>query len=180
MNNKPLVYAESVHDKVIEDEAGQIVLVNCEKITIRNQDISNATLAIELFQTHNCQLYNNTLYRNNHGLYLKHSDDNNIYDNKCYENYVGLGIFDFSDYNTIQDNKISNNDCGIAFIHSQHNTIKENIIEKNCFDDPSYEVGGVYFGLHARNNIIFDNIISENYNGIVDDLGYGNDISLIG
>lgn len=47
VNSKPLIYLENRSDYVITD-AGQIVLVSCDNISIENFDLSDTTVGIEL------------------------------------------------------------------------------------------------------------------------------------
>jgi len=60
VNGKPLVYLEETSDKVI-DEAGQVILIGCENITIQNHEISNICVGIKLLDTYNCLISGNTL-----------------------------------------------------------------------------------------------------------------------
>ncbi|MGB3459661.1 MAG: NosD domain-containing protein, partial [Halobacteriota archaeon] len=52
VNGKPLVYLEDVSDYKVED-AGQVIIVNCNNITIENLDLSNTDVGIELWRTEN-------------------------------------------------------------------------------------------------------------------------------
>ncbi|UCD13665.1 MAG: right-handed parallel beta-helix repeat-containing protein, partial [Thermoplasmatales archaeon] len=64
VNGKPIVYLEGESDKIIEEDAGQIILVNCNNITVQNQDLSNVSNALMLLDTHNCLITGNTIRSN--------------------------------------------------------------------------------------------------------------------
>jgi len=81
VNDKPLVYLEDESDITIPDNAGQIILINCDNINIENQDISNTNMAIELWGSDRCTLSQNTLIGNRRSIYLEDADYNNIGDN---------------------------------------------------------------------------------------------------
>ena len=50
MNGKPLVYLENVNDYVVED-AGQVIAVNSNNITVENLNLSYATVGVEFWNT---------------------------------------------------------------------------------------------------------------------------------
>ncbi|MDW7990524.1 MAG: NosD domain-containing protein, partial [Archaeoglobaceae archaeon] len=50
VNGKPLIYLENERDKVFEN-AGQVILVNCTNITVRNSEMINATVGLMLWKT---------------------------------------------------------------------------------------------------------------------------------
>ena len=59
VNDRPLVYLKDVSDRIIED-AGQVFLIKCDNIVIRNQSFSKTSTGIELFNSDNCVILNNT------------------------------------------------------------------------------------------------------------------------
>ena len=139
VNGKPLVYLEDKSDEIITD-AGQVILVNCNKITVENQILSNADVGIELWKTDNSIIRNNDFSNNEYGIYFYESSGNNI---------TG---------NTITSNKAD----GIYLSHSKSNTITNNIISNN--EDGIYLSGhreifdlGKIFSDGSNNNIILKN-----------------------
>jgi parallel beta-helix repeat protein len=100
VNNKPLVYLEDTSDCKVED-AGQIILINCRNITVENLDLSNTDIGIELWETVDSIIADNTVSGNNrYGIYLFSSSNN-----------------------TISGNDVSNNDDGIVLSKASNNTI---------------------------------------------------------
>jgi parallel beta-helix repeat protein len=85
VNGKPLVYLEDVSDYKVED-AGQVIIVNCNNITIENLDLSNTDVGIVLGKTENSIIANNTVNNNYpEGIYFSGSD-NLIYLNNFINN----------------------------------------------------------------------------------------------
>jgi parallel beta-helix repeat protein len=112
VNGKPLVYLEDESDKVIDYEVGQVILVNCNKITVENLYLSNTYVGIELWKTDNSMIRNNDISNNRLGLYLYESSGNNITGNTISNNENGIYL-SYSKSNTLTNNIISNNENGI-------------------------------------------------------------------
>ena len=85
VNGKPLVYLDNVNDYVVED-AGQVIAVNSNNITIENLNLSYATVGVEFWNTDNSKIINNTASNNRYGIYLKYSSNNIIYLNNFINN----------------------------------------------------------------------------------------------
>jgi parallel beta-helix repeat protein len=133
VNGKLLVYMEGESNKVL-DEAGQVILVNCENITVQNQEISDITYGIELWQTNNSLIVNNSLRSNYYdGIYLYSSKNNTIIGNTLTNNENGIAL-DYTDRNIITNNIISNNVYGLHLYESGNNiNISSNNISNNIF-----------------------------------------------
>ena len=169
VNGRPLEYLDGESNRIIDD-AGQVILINCNNITIINQNLSNIWIGLELFYTNYCLISGNIIGNNYYGLYLSECNNNTIIDNKITSNnYYGLYLSECNN-NTIIDNKItSNNEYGI-FLKGEYSFIIGNNISNNGHDS-------IY--LYGNNNTITDNIIiSNNGRGIilVGSYGYGNKI----
>lgn len=94
VNGKSLVYLENVYGVTVSQEAGQIILVQCGNITIRNQNITDVGIAIELWKTNNTKIYNNTIQDNQYGLYLLGSFNNKIFYNNFINNTQHINWID--------------------------------------------------------------------------------------
>jgi len=101
VNSKPLVYLENASDVTV-DRAGQVILVNCNNITVQNQNLSNTDVGVELWKAANCTISGNKI-----------------------SNTGGNGIFIYeSSNNKISRNNISNSDGdGISLCRSSNNKI---------------------------------------------------------
>ena len=108
VNNKTLIYYEGVHSSTVEN-AGQVILVNCQNIIIENQDLSNVYVGIQLFHTTGCIVSNNMISNNTYGIHiLRESNGNNV------------------DYNSIL-----NNNWGVTIVYSNNNVISKNNFKDN-------------------------------------------------
>jgi parallel beta-helix repeat protein len=155
VNGKPLVYLENERDAIIDKDAGQIVMIKCDNITVKNQDISNTKVGIYLELTNNCSLLDNYISNNDYGIRLRTSNNNKITNNTLSNNEYGLYSYISSDNsivnNLLMKNKYGikiasyNSDDNIIFHNNFINTI-ENANDKcrNIWDD-GYPSGGNYW-----------------------------------
>jgi len=187
VNSKPLVYLQEKSNVIVENDAGQIILIKSNDVIIRNLKISNTSVGIQIWETNNCRIVNNIISHNNDdGISLTDSCSNNIIEdnvisnnnldgidlwNNCCDNVIednvisnnslyGIALRWCCYANTIKDNKIFYNDEGIRLYQfCRNNTIEGNIISHNNDD-------GIHLMDSCSNNIIEDNIISHNNDGI--------------
>ena len=133
VNGKPLVYLEG-ETGVTVDNAGQIILVKCSYITIKDQNLSNTDTGLQLHQTSNSIITNNVVTNNIRGIYLRYNSDNNV----------------------ISDNIVTHNNAdGVQLKHSSNNAISNNILNNNGDD-------GLHLGDYSHKNAVFDNTIKNN------------------
>lgn len=129
VNGKALVYFESVSDKVIND-AGQVILIGCNNITIENLEVFNTFLGIELIDTVNCLISDNDFSNNAILGFLFNSSNNMISNNIFSNNEFGL-IFGYCEGNKISRNYFKNNGFSLFFIESSNNHLSYNNFKYN-------------------------------------------------
>jgi parallel beta-helix repeat protein len=136
VNGKPLVYLEDVSDVIVTD-AGQVVLVNCNNITVENLDLCNASLGVVLWGTYNSTIKGNNCSNYVCGIWLMYSSRNTIESNNILNTWFGVGIYLIysSDYNIIIGNNISNNYYGIRLENYGGLCCDNNKIYHNNFID---------------------------------------------
>ncbi len=123
VNGKPLIYLEGVSNEVIDGGAGQVILVKCTNITVKNQNLTKTTVGIELEETSNSTISNNSISNNGAGIYLENSSNNSISGNNISSNnWAGIGLWGSSN-NTIIGNEVIYNNKGIYVSHSSGNLI---------------------------------------------------------
>ena len=105
VNGKPLVYLENVNDYVVED-AGQVIAINSNNITVKNSNLSRASIGVEFWNTNSSEIINNTIANNLQGIYLYDSSSNTVTNTIANNLY---GIFLYSSSNTIYLNNFINN-----------------------------------------------------------------------
>jgi len=106
VNGKPLVYLEKASDYVVED-AGQVILVNCSNITVKNLNLSYTSYPIQLWETNNSRIANSSVTASN---------------------WNGIQLF-FSSNNTLERNNITGDLYhAIHFYSSSNNTLRNNLL----------------------------------------------------
>jgi parallel beta-helix repeat protein len=132
VNAKPLVFLEDESNYVVLEDAGQILLMNCDNITVENKDVSHGSIGITLFNTHNSRIVDNVVSSNAwYGIFLSQSTGNNLSGNRVVGCTDGI-VLESSDENSLLWNQVqSNTNSGIYLFFSDNNTISYNIIEKN-------------------------------------------------
>ena len=160
VNGKPLAYLEHVAGAVIAD-AGQVILINCDSITIENLDLSSVSLGIELWKTNKSKIISNKVSGNGDGagIFLESSNNNLLAENIVSNYYIGVCLHS-SSHNTITTNNASNNSDGIYVYYSSssNNTLTNNTVSNNSYCGIEFESSG--------NNTIFNNTVSNNNKGI--------------
>ena len=157
VNGRPLVYLENEEDEIVEN-AGQIILVRCNNIAVRNSECVNTDAGILLLEANNCSITDNIFSHNHHGIRLLNNSNNiSIINNKISYNSIGISIFD-SNKNSISKNNISYNGYGFYLERSNNISITNNKI--------SYNSDGIYSYSSLNNIEMKNNTISNNENGI--------------
>ena len=192
VNGKPLVYLEGASDVWVED-AGQVILVNCNRVEVENLNLSNTYIGVQLWRTANTTISGNTITNNGYGISLEDSSNynsvvgNNITNNREYGIRLTLGIH--SNYNSIVGNYITNNNYGIE--SGAENSISGNTITNNSigiFLDSSYystiagnhitnNSYGIQLSSSSSNSVVGNNITANNNQGIRLDDSSNNSVS---
>jgi parallel beta-helix repeat protein len=195
VNGKPLVYLENISHHSIDYLTGQILLINCDNITIPDQTIINTSIGIYIKKSTNLDISNCNISNNNaYGIILSSIEDVSIKNSTCSRNHLsGMSCsnarnititegkfclnfeqgIDFSETinSKLDHNKINNNsDYGLSlFAGNNHNQITNNSIAENGWD-------GIFVYM-SDNNSIINNIISLNEDSGIRLDGIGNIIS---
>jgi parallel beta-helix repeat protein len=192
VNGKPVHYWKDVIGGEVPSGAGEVILANCSNVMVRNQNLSNGTVGMELgFSSDNTISEITSNHNNFHGIFLHSSDGNTIMDSHMSHNDHGLYV-QTSDVNIVDNNTVSHNDYGISLGGSQGsivvnnrasenrrgiwlyasagNTVAENTVHAN--DQVGIEVNG------SDDNDIRDNdVFQNNRHGIHVNQSEGNSIS---
>jgi parallel beta-helix repeat protein len=179
VDGKPLLYLNGVTDQIIEhEEAGQILLENCQNITVKNYDFSNiAKGGIQLLRTNSSKVSDCTT-----SIYIENSFYNSITGNDCVE----MELYEASN-NTLSRNKVTNSGgldytSGIKLYASDCNNITENNMTQNkfsgiqigtskynfiAFNNFTYNAHGISLGDFSANNTFYGNNVAYNHNSAV-------------
>jgi len=156
VNGKPLVYLEGISDYTVND-AGQVILIKCNRIKIENLNLSNINIGIQLLKTNNTEIIRNDITNNDFGIVLYRCSNNRIIQNNITNNGHGV-VISGSSNNDIIGNSILNNFCGIELSFSSNNRIYHNNFIENHYQvflllrdayanvwDDGYPSGGNYW-----------------------------------
>ncbi len=157
INGKILYYYINKIGIEIPNNAGQIILINCDYCNVTNLDLSDGTIGVELAYSNNNIISKNKLSNNNFaGIYLESSDENTVRGNNIENNGYGVTL-QLADKNDIKNNDIKSNNYGCYLYLSNTNI---------CFgNDISYCTYGLSFNYPCNDNIIHhNNLIGNGYN----------------
>lgn len=160
VNGKILGYYTAIDDLTFTvPDYGQLILVNCKRPTIYNQDLSDTAIGMLLYNCDNADIMNNTCNNNKHGIYLESSTYSTITNNTCNNNIEGLKSL-YDSYSTFANNTCNNNTkYGLWLFISDDCTVYNN----TCNDN---ELLGIYIWSCSRNTIQNNTCITSNYWGI--------------
>jgi len=181
VNGKPVYYWKNETGGKMPEGAGQVILANCTEVTMENQNISKASVAIQVgFSNHCCltrnnasnnswegislydssnnNLTNNNAWNNNgDGIRLyESSNNNNLTNNNAWNNGDGIWLYDSSN-NSLSNNAASNNNRGFYLYYSNNNTLTSNTANENS-------ERGIYLSDSSNNTIYLNNFIDNTYN----------------
>ncbi|MBW9221435.1 right-handed parallel beta-helix repeat-containing protein [Methanothermococcus sp. SCGC AD-155-C09] len=168
VNGKPLYYFKNQKGGNIPEDAGQVFLVNCSNMIVKNLNINNTDVGIAISYSSNITVKNCVISDNDDGIWLTDSNNNIIINNNISNNRNGIYL-DYSSSNNITNSNIFNNDNGIRLTDSNNNIIINNNISNNR--------NGIYLDYSSSNNIITNNDIFNNEDGINLWYSRGNDIT---
>ena len=180
VNNKPIYYllnTPNISPQKFQD-AGQIFLINCTNILVKDIDVSNSSMGINIYDSNNITVLNAICSNNYYGIHLRNTNNSFILNNILKNNRIrsiyidGLnntveGNYIFSknfwtnwgltlddNYNKIINNEIIGCITGILFRLSSYNLIYGNIVRNNI--DYGLFLGG------SEHNLFYENFFVEN------------------
>ncbi len=133
VNDKPLLYFVDESDLVVSSDVGQLILVNCTNVSLKNTVIYSADFPILLVFCNQCIIENTSFFDNDGECTLLDSDENTICYNQFYDNFHGLLLDYGSESNYISHNRFFNNRfCGVICEYfSNQNMISQNDFVQN-------------------------------------------------
>jgi parallel beta-helix repeat protein len=157
VNGKTLYYYINENGITVPNDAGEVILINCQYINVSNLNLSDGTIGIELAYSNYNIISNNVLNNNNYaGLYLESSNGNIVNFNTIENNNNGINL-QLANNNDITHNKICRCYYGGYIYLSDNNIFTGNNILYNTY--------GLLFNLPSNNNKIHhNNLIDNGYN----------------
>ena len=161
VNGSPVYYYQDSSGITVPSGAGQIILANCTKIVVENQNCSNGSIGILIAYSSNLTIANNTCNSNSYsGIFLSKANFNTFSNNTCSNNSNGVYLSN-SNINTFSNNICSSNYRGIILSHSSQRNV---FINNTCNSNKHYGMGI----RESDFNNLSNNIFSFNYDeGII-------------
>jgi len=156
VNGKPIAYLKNESDILINQDFGQVILINCENITVENQFIFNVRSGIFAYSSNYLTIQDNVIIHNNPfrciGINLISCKSTKIIRNKF--SYIDALSIRFCNDTFISNNEIVNCRTGISLQYCNKCKIsKNNIVNNSLHID-------FYFG--SRNSeITMNNLIGN-------------------
>jgi parallel beta-helix repeat protein len=166
VNGKPLIYLENITNSSVI-YAGQVVLVNCDNITVKNLNISGVEVGVELWNTTSSSIVNNIISKCSDGINLYLSSKNRITSNKITDNSIGIRLWQ-SNNNEITYNNFFDNQYGISLrVYNYGNLIFLNDF-KNVYNIDSLDSNNFWNSkepiTYRYNNSAFTNYMGNYWN----------------
>jgi nitrous oxidase accessory protein len=130
VNGKPLVYLEGMSFRIVRN-AGQVILNRCNGIIIRNNELTNTSMGVQILGSTFIQIAGNIITDNQQGISVSKSFAVTIRNNDLVNNwYAGLGLY-HSGACRISFNEITGNDYGVYFHQTLVNALYLNQVHDN-------------------------------------------------
>ncbi|MHA1974890.1 MAG: right-handed parallel beta-helix repeat-containing protein, partial [Candidatus Hodarchaeales archaeon] len=96
VNNKPLIFLRNNNSLVFDSNnpVGQLILINCNNITISDQNFSKLWTGIFIYQSVTIEVLNTTLESNTYGINAHDFDDSVVIDSRFAYNHYGVKLLD--------------------------------------------------------------------------------------
>jgi parallel beta-helix repeat protein len=181
VNGKILGFYTNLDSMIIAEPVyGQLILVNCTTVTVRDQILNNTTIGLFLRFCTSSVIINNTCNNGDYGIYLSSSGSSTVANNTCNDNrdigillsssgsstvanntcdtnFNGISL-QFSGSSTVANNTFNNNNIGFFLFDSDFCNITYNLLQENV----EY---GIWIYSNCDNNIIHQNNFVDNYLG---------------
>ncbi|MCW4033979.1 MAG: right-handed parallel beta-helix repeat-containing protein [Candidatus Bathyarchaeota archaeon] len=154
IDGKPIYYWLDHHNSVVPSDAGYVVVVNSNNITVQNFVFNNGQQV--LFACTNSSLISNNHVANSRGIVLWESFYNIVDHNSLLSNSVGISIR--GSENALFDNYIANCSTGISLSSSLYNRVFNNLIT-NASIALNFD--------YSQQNRFYKNHISNNEYGVL-------------
>jgi len=180
VNGKPLIYLEGASNKILEADAGQIILINCHDITIKNQTIHDTNVGIEIWGGKNINISHTNLINNRRNLYLTQVNSTAIKNNALTSNeshiFMQTLLIDAGQDIIVTENTISTTDpytyilIGGSTITFSHNSLAGKSLQlilgnvkNNTIQDNTFAPGEGIWLQGCSNNKILRNSITDGH-----------------
>jgi len=129
VNDRPIYFWKNNEDLTIPEDAGQVILVDCENVVVEDLTLHNTSIGIMMAFSEYNVIANNTLTDNRISIYLYRSHNNVITSNFVEKDEIdNIRIFR-SNHNKIEENDLKEGNYAISLLSSMNNHLDGNYIE---------------------------------------------------
>ena len=156
VSGKAVRYYKDSSTVTVPGDAGQVILANCNDMTVSGQTLNHGAAGILMGFTSDSLIENNTCTENQNGI-IAYGGSGNHFINNIVSLSTGDGIrIEGSDYNNFKNNTCSNNgESGIRAVLSDTNIFRNNTLSDNS--------NGIFLD-DSKNNSLINNNCSSNTN----------------
>jgi parallel beta-helix repeat protein len=187
VNSKPVYYWKNATGGTVPLGAGQVILANCSNVIVREQNLSDGSVGMQIvFSSNNTLIRNKANSNRRAGIEIAYSHNNAISGNEVsINNWYGIQLW-YSVGNVFANNTLSGNKRGIDHLYSSFSSIERNIVLSNTFS--GINLFDSYYCIVSNNTVstnsiygirlVFSEFNSIFYNNVSLTSGIGIDIWL--
>ena len=133
VNGLPLGFFANEHDLTLSSGYGQLILVNCTNVLIKDMDCSNTSKGIYLYSCSDVEITNSTFNNSYFGIHLHNSISCEITNNVVQNNKKGIYLF-FTGFSNVSNNFVANTQIeGLSIVYSDNCKIENNTCSQNRY-----------------------------------------------
>ncbi len=183
VNNRPLIFWQRRSGGTVPLDVGQIILLECNGVTIQDQYITNTSIGIFVgFSTHTQIVNSICSHHTVYGICIHNSTDITVNYNLCRNNFlVGISFY-HSRNSVVTNNTCKHNGVGIDLLESNTNQLLNNTCNSN--QERSWAGGegwGHWFGgegisIFGESNVVKWNHCNDNTGSGIFISGHNNSV----
>jgi len=182
VNGNPIRYYANSSGITVPDGAGQVILANCDHMTIKDQTFNNTSTPVQLAFSSDCIITDVRCFDNKRsGILFYQSEENGIRSSNCSGNGEFGVYLQTSHYNTIKNIACEDNELGLYLSMARHNRVDNSSFSGNTrgvyqrYDSSEIvfanntiarNTGEGFYLSMSNKNVYINNTISENRRGL--------------
>ncbi len=131
VNGKMLGFYTNLDSTMIDEPVyGQLIFISCSDITVKNQELNNATNGLFLYSCAYSSIIDNTCINNDRGIWLYYSGSSTVINNTCINNNGHGILLSGSGSSTVVNNTCNNSSDGIMFVNSGSSNVAKQHVQQ--------------------------------------------------
>ncbi|MHA2248136.1 MAG: NosD domain-containing protein [Candidatus Hodarchaeales archaeon] len=127
VNGKPLVFWQDIDDNVVPAGAGQVILIHCSSIEVKDQKLDNSAVGLITHYCTDLYVHNNSMNDNFWGIYMEKTNNSDFTHNLvCNNSQNGVYLEDSNNNSFIFNHFINNTEDRHAVNYGNNNTFMYN------------------------------------------------------